>query len=157
MRVKLSFVSLAAVVLALAGCSQRTAVTGKLDERLVRVGISASAWPKSVVSSTDFVIAATVVNAGQVSLPSLGKDNGDRFRVGVSYHWRELDDKVVVWDGIFNPLTADLKKGDVQHLDLAILAPPKPGRYVLELDMLQNGAFWFGANSQTARLTVQVN
>lgn len=144
-------------VVALAGCNQRTQAVDKLDQNQARAGISVTAYPNAVVANTDFVISAALTNAGQVTLPALGKDNGDQYRVGVSYHWRQMDEKVAVWDGVFNPLKADLKKGVTQNIDLAIKAPPTPGQYVLELDVLQNGAFWFaGAGSQTARITFTV-
>ena len=144
-------------VAALAGCSKRTEATDKLDQARSRVGIATTAYPNAVVAGTDFIISASIANAGQVTLPSFGKDKGDLYRVGVSYHWRQMDDKVAVWDGIFNPLKSDLKKGKTLQMDLAVKAPAAPGRYILELDALQNGAFWFGgAGSQTARITIDV-
>lgn len=148
---------LVCAVAALAGCTSRTEAVDKLDQSRVRAGISATAYPNAVVADTDFIVSTSVTNAGQVTLPALGKNHGDLYRVGVSYHWRQLDEKVAVWDGVFNPLKADLKKGAVQQIDLAVKAPVAPGKYVLELDLLQNGAFWFaGAGSQTARITIDV-
>lgn len=142
----------------LSGCAQKTEATQKLDEKIVRVGISASDWPRAVSASTDFVVNATVVNAGEATIPALGKAKGDMLKVGLSYHWRQMDDKVAVWDGIFNPLKADLKKGDSQRLDIAVKAPATPGKYILEMDLVQNGAFWFaGVGSQSARMTIEVN
>lgn len=142
---------------ALAGCTQQTEATDKLDQTQSRVGISAIAYPNNAVVNTDFVVSAAITNAGQNTLPSLGKAKTDLYRVGISYHWRQMDEKVAVWDGVVTPLKSDIKKGDVQKLDLAIKSPPAPGTYVLEIDALQNGAFWFGgAGSQTARITVTV-
>jgi hypothetical protein len=144
-------------VAALTGCSRRTEATDKLDQAQSRVGIGTTAYPNAVIANTDFIISASVSNAGQVTLPALGKDKGDLYRVGVSYHWRQMDEKIAVWDGVFNPLKLDLKKGATLNMDIAVKAPPGPGRYILELDVLQNGAFWFGgAGSQTARITVDV-
>lgn len=154
---KLHAALIVCVVAALAGCSRRTEATDKLDQAKVRVGISLSAYPNSVVSNTDFIVSASVVNAGQVTIPSLGKNKTDMYRVGISSHWRQMDEKIAVWDGVFNPLKSDLKKGDVQNIDLAIKAPPVPGHYVLEIDAMQGGAFWFaGSGSQTARITMDV-
>lgn len=157
MLVKMHCTLLIFAAAALTGCAKRTEATGKLDQTKARVGISATAYRNAVTANTDFIVGASVVNAGQVTLPALGKDKGDLYRVGISYHWRQMDEKVAVWDGVFNPLKSDLKQGAVQNLDLAIKAPPVPGHYVLELDMLQNGAFWFaGAGSQTARIPFDV-
>jgi hypothetical protein len=148
---------LVCLVSLLAGCSGKTMATQKLDENQARVGISASSWPRRANVNTDFIVQVDVVNAGEVTLPALGKDKTDLLKVGVSYHWRQMDDKVAVWDGVFNPFTRDLKKGDDQKLELAVKAPAAPGKYILEIDALQNSAFWFsGAGSQTARMTIDI-
>lgn len=145
------------LVSVLAGCSEKTAAIQKLDQNTVRVGISASNWPRSVNANTSFVVNTDVINVGETTLPSLGKDSTELLKVGVSYHWRQMDDKVVVWDGIFNPFKSDLKKGDSQKVDISVKAPSAPGKYVLEIDVLQNSAFWFsGAGSQSARMAIDV-
>jgi len=144
-------------VAALAGCSQQTEATDKLAQDQSRVGIAATAYPNTAAVNTDFVVSVSVVNAGQVTLPSLGKNKTDMNKVGISYHWRQTDEKIAVWDGAFTPLKSDIKKGDAQALDLTIKAPPAPGTYILEIDALQSGVFWFaGAGSQTARINVTV-
>lgn len=48
------------------------------------VGISLNAYPNSVVSNTDFIVSVSVVNAGQVTIPSLGENKTDMYRVGIS-------------------------------------------------------------------------
>jgi hypothetical protein len=138
------------------GCNQQTTSTQKLDENLVRVGIMATDWPKSISPDTDFVVKTKIINVGDVTLPSLGKD-GYLLKVGVSYHWRLMDEKIVVWDGHVSSLKHDLKKNEEQIIDLAIKSPPDPGIYILEIDLLQNSAFWFGGTgSQTARISINV-
>lgn len=139
------------------GCTEKTAATQRLDVKATRVSIVATNWPRSVSTTTDFVVNVTVTNVGEIFIPSLGKEKGDLLRGGVSYHWRQMDDKVVIWDGISNPLKSDLKKGDQQMLEIAVMAPPAAGKYILEIDLVQNSAFWFSsAGSQTARMTIDV-
>lgn len=144
------------IVCFLSACDQQTATTEKLDEKLVKIGIMALNWPKTVAVNTDFFVNARIINAGEVTVPALGK-NGDLLKVGITYHWRLMDEKVVVWDGIFTPLKSDLKKNEEQKVDIAIKSPPGPGKYILEIDLVQNSAFWFaGAGSQTARMIMDV-
>lgn len=154
---KWTFLCLAAALLLLGGgCSKQTGVTDKLDQSTVRVGIMATKWPKSVTPHSDFNVSILVRNVGDMPLPSLGKD-GDLLRVGVGYHWKALDEKILVWDGTFTPLPADLAVGKTQELNIVVKAPPAAGRYILEIDMLQNSAFWFaGAGSQVARAVIDV-
>jgi hypothetical protein len=150
-------IPLLCLVSLLAACSQKTAAPQKLDENNARFGIMALNWPHGVSANSNFIVDVEVANAGEVVLPALGKDNTDQFKVGLSYHWRQVDEKVVVWDGAFTPLKKDLKKGDDDKLQLAVKAPPAPGKYILEIDGLQNGALWFaGVGSQSARITIDV-
>jgi hypothetical protein len=53
-------------------------------------------------------------------------------------------------------LLRDLKPGETTELPLTVNAPT-PGRYILELDMVQEGVSWFGlAGSATVRIPVEV-
>lgn len=145
------------IVSLLSACSQQTAATQKLDEKSVKVGIMALNWPKAVTANTDFTVNAAVMNAGDVTIPALGKE-GDLLKVGVTYHWRSIDDNVVIWDGLVTSLKSDLKKDEEQKVDIATKSPPNPGKYILEIDLVQNSAFWFAAaGSQTARINIDVN
>jgi hypothetical protein len=144
------------IVTLLNGCTQQTVATQKLDETSVKVGIMALNWPKTVTTNTDFIVNAKIINTGDVMIPALGKD-GDLLKVGVSYHWRYMDDKVVIWDGVVTPLKSDFKKDEEQKVNIATKSPPNPGKYILEIDLVQNSAFWFGgAGSQTARMIIDV-
>jgi hypothetical protein len=50
-----------------------------------------------------------------------------------------------------------LKKNEEQKVDIAVKSPPNPGKYILEIDLVQNSAFWFsGYGSQTARMVIDV-
>ena len=140
----------------LGACSSQTAVEGKLDQGDVRTALLATGWPAKITTDTDFKISMKVLNTGAITIPSLGKD-GDMLRVGASYHWLGTDNRVVLWDGFFSPLKSDLKPGKSQDLLLAVRSPKAAGKYILEVDMLQNSVFWFGgAGSQTARMVIDV-
>jgi len=140
----------------LSACDQRTSALEKLDEKSIKVGIMATNWPKIIAVNTDFSVIAKIFNAGEITVPALGKD-GDLLKVGVTYHWRFMDEKVAIWDGIVTPLKSDLKIGDEQKVDIKVKSPPSPGKYILEIDLVQNSAFWFaGAGSQAAKISIDV-
>ena len=55
------------------------------------------------------------------------------------------------------PLLRDLRPGEETELRLVVNAPRRPGDYLLEIDMLQEGVSWFGLKgSETLRLPVRV-
>jgi hypothetical protein len=78
-------------------------------------------------------------------------------KVGVTYHWKKMDESILVWDGLVTPLNADLNINSEQKIDVAVKSPSNPGRYILEIDLIQNSAFWFfGVGSQSARIAVDI-
>ena len=78
-------------------------------------------------------------------------------RINATYHWKTGDGKAVVWDGILTPLDHDLAVGAEQTLILTVRPPPSAGKHVLEIDLVQTGAFWFGGvGSQTASMVIEV-
>jgi len=144
------------VLIFIGGCGEKTAATKKLDEKLVQVGIMVIEWPKSITSNTDFIIKSKIINSGEITLPSLGKDDY-LLKVGISYHWKLIDGNIVIWDGLLTSLKHDLKKNEEQNIDISIKSPKNPGAYILEIDLLQSNAFWFGGvGSQTAQMIINV-
>jgi hypothetical protein len=66
-------------------------------------------------------------------------------RVCLSYHWRRADAlrDIVVFEGERSEIRPDLRPGESRRVLCEIIAPPEPGRYLLEFDMLEEGAAWF--------------
>jgi hypothetical protein len=60
--------------------------------------------------------------------------------VRVSYHWLAGDDAL---EGIRTALPADLAPGDTQVVPVHVLAPARPGRYRLRLDLVEEHVRWF--------------
>ena len=149
------FAGLVAVLLT--ACTERTPAVKKLDEQAATVGIMALQWPKVVSSNGDFTVTVAVRNVGGPALPSLAARSDGALRINATYHWKTGDGKAIVWDGILTPLDHDLAVGAEQTLILMVRPPPSPGKYVLEIDLVQTGAFWFGGvGSQTASMVIEV-
>jgi len=82
---------------------------------------------------------------------------GTRYPVQLGNHWLDVDGTLRVQDDGRAGLPADLHCGEQIELDLLVTAPERPGRYLLELDLVQELVAWFAdRGSTTLRLTVEV-
>ena len=71
--------------------------------------------------------------------------------------WLSDDGSPAIGEDAAARMPYDLEPGDTAGLTLQISAPETPGQYVLELDVVQEGAAWFGARgSKTLRAGVSV-
>ena len=96
----------------------------------------------------------TVKNISPVTWPSK-PDKENRYAVNLSYHWLARKGEIVVFDGLRTPLPRDLKPGESVDLKAAIQAPDKPGRYVLEVTLVQERSAWF-PQKNGAKLVIPV-
>ncbi len=61
----------------------------------------------------------------------------------LSYHWRHLDGKALVWDGDRTQLPGPLHPGQTVRVALRVRPPTRPGRYLLELAMVREHVCWY--------------
>jgi hypothetical protein len=88
-------------------------------------------------------IKVKVKNASDTLWIVYGSGEGNKYRVAVGNSW--LDNKgqlLTNMDGRYG-LPSNLGPGRDVEVPLAITAPDKPGDYVLQLDMVQEGVTWF--------------
>jgi hypothetical protein len=99
-------------------------------------------------------LPVTVRNEGLITWLSSGSQ-----AVFLSYHWYDpAEDKMVVFEGLRTSLPADLPPGAEVGLDAWVRAPTKAGRYILQLDMVQEDVLWFSAQgSETGDVPVEVS
>jgi len=132
---------------------------GDKSQRLPEAGFQVEFPSHNVASEmlTGKTVAAdiTVKNISPVTWPSK-PDNKDRYAVNLSYHWLTRKGEKVVLDGLRTPLPRDLKPGESVNLKAAIQAPAKPGRYILEVTLVQEGEAWF-PDKNGAKLALPVN
>ncbi|MEC5398157.1 hypothetical protein [Uliginosibacterium sp. H1] len=144
--------------LLLVGCDTQTPAAASLFDAGVRTAVVLTEWPGKVATDADFPVGVRVFNSGTVLIPSLPAVSEKGKRVGVSYHWFGTDNRLVQWDGLVTSLGSDVRPGGDLDVALKVRAPAEPGRYILEVDLLQTGVFWFaGSGSQTARVVVDVS
>jgi hypothetical protein len=114
--------------------------------------------PPRAAPGAAFVVPATVRNASRVAWRNQGGA-----RVRLAYHW--LRDTpgggapaMVVRDGERTELPRPLLPGEEARVELRIVAPPEPGRYLLALDPVFETVAWFSEHdpSQVLRFPVEV-
>jgi cell division septation protein DedD len=84
----------------------------------------------------------TVRNTSPVSWPSQSDERG-RYGVNLAYHWLTEKGTTVVFDGLRTSLPKDLEPGEAVDLKARIQTPERPGRYILEVTLVQERSAWF--------------
>ena len=67
---------------------------------------------------------------------------GGLYSIHASYHIFDEDGEKLLYDGVRNPIIEAVDPGEEITMDVKISIPP-PGKYILKLSMLQEGAAWF--------------
>ena len=79
-------------------------------------------------------------------------------RVHVSYHWLQPDRTVAVSDGRRTSLPKPVAPGESLTLTVNVDAPGQAGRYILSVDLVEEGVTWFseaGAPMCEQKINVQ--
>jgi SAM-dependent methyltransferase len=90
------------------------------------------------------LLIVRVINMSDTLWPAAGREDG-HFAIHVGNHWRSrwLKRLLQLDDGR-GELPRDLPPGEETEVGLEITTPVKPGRYLLELEMVQEHVAWFG-------------
>jgi SAM-dependent methyltransferase len=100
-------------------------------------------------------LRVVVRNASLVAWP-LRLDEG-ALCVRLGNHWLTESGQPIAFDDGRVALPRDLEPGEAAEIELTVTAPAAPGRYVLELDLVQESVCWFAQRgSPAARLAVDV-
>jgi SAM-dependent methyltransferase len=100
-----------------------------------------------------------------VTVPVRVRNDGDfawpaglkRRPVAVGNHWLDAAGALVRRDDGRAPLPRDVRPGEAVELALEVTAPERPGEFLLELDLVQEGVAWFAERgSKPTRVAVAV-
>jgi hypothetical protein len=83
------------------------------------------------------VARLVLVNDGAATWRSRGTDG-----LQLSYHWLDAHLNAIVWDGLRTAFPRPVAPGETVALDVALVAPRPPGRYVLRFDFVEEHRFW---------------
>lgn len=139
-----------------AGRAGRTAGAGALPANAFKACVKLAEVPASLVAGRPAVVHARVQNISDAAWPCLG-DLEHRFQIRMGNHWLDKDEGLLVNDDGRADLGADLPPGADADVMLTVTPPTRPGRYFIEIDMVQEGVSWFGhKGSPTLRVAVDV-
>ncbi|MDT7780561.1 MAG: hypothetical protein QOC99_3073 [Acidobacteriota bacterium] len=113
--------------------------------------------PPRVSAKGQMKIRVAVRNAGDSVW--LARERGlSPFQLNAGNHWLDAEGHTVINDDGRGALPRDLRPGEETEISFTVNAPQRPGEYLLELDMLQEGVSWFALKgSKTLRLPVKVD
>jgi hypothetical protein len=105
--------------------------------------------------SEKIIVPMLVINKGNVEWDSKDKQHP----VFISYHILDEKNQMLKWDNIRTPFNKIMKPGDSAMVDLIVYAPPKKGKYILEVDMVKERIAWFSQKGglKTIRISLSVN
>jgi hypothetical protein len=121
-----------------------------------RAELRAVEVPARVVAKSRVTIRVAVRNAGGALW--LARERGlSPLQLSAANHWLDAAGAVVTNDDGRGALPRDLRPGEETEITFAVNAPRRPGDYLLEVDMLQEGVSWFALKgSRTLRVAVKV-
>ncbi len=103
----------------------------------VRISAEFAGAP-SVPAKREFAVHLGIENTGAGVLSS------NLYQpVHAAYHWLDADGKTVVFDGMRTRLPFDIEPGDRCRFDVYVVAPEHPGRYELQVTLVQECVCWF--------------
>lgn len=139
---------------ALFACGPREA--GKLPPVGLKVAFEKHNVPKEMAVGEQATGEVRFKNTSTMTWPSKPNSKGKN-AVNFSYHWLSGTGEVVVFDGLRTALPNDVKAGESVQLQPAIKAPDRPGSYLLELTLVQEGNAWFPEVDGDNKVTVPVS
>lgn len=125
-----------------------------LDESGYRAGLAPIDPPDAIEAGASSTLRVRVKNLGDVAWPATPYPE---FRIRLGNHWLDGDGRGVVWDDGRSALPGDVAPSEEVEVAVSVTAPREPGRYKLELDLVQEGVCWFrDRGSESARVAVRV-
>ena len=122
---------------------------GPLPDNAYRVELNWSQpLPEALHAGLKETVYVKVRNVSNAAWPVLGQPEG-KYRLSVGNHWLDENGKIVINDDGRSPLPYDLNPSAEIEVPVTITSPPKPGSYILEMDVVQEGVTWFGSKGST--------
>jgi hypothetical protein len=129
---------------------------GALADSDFRAELRAVEVPARVATRERVRVRVAVRNAGGAVW--LARERGlSPLQLSAANHWLDSSGRTLVNDDGRGALPRDLRPGEETDITFAVNAPRRPGDYLLEVDMLQEGVSWFALKgSKTLRVPVRV-
>jgi GT2 family glycosyltransferase len=108
-------------------------------KKISRISLEISDVPREVAISARFRVGARITNATDEPLWP-----GAPYPVCLAYHWLENQTRqMAVFEGNRTQLLPGLEANAVGNFQMTVAAPDRPGEYILQATIVQEGASWF--------------
>jgi SAM-dependent methyltransferase len=118
----------------------RSAVLAEIEPQQTRIGIPAGATARM-----------PVVVRNRSGKPWWVVSGEPTQRIFLGNHWRDRQGTLLVQDDGRAELPFDVPPGGEAQIDLEVTAPGERGRYLLELDLVQQDVAWFSERRKLSR------
>jgi hypothetical protein len=122
-----------------------------LASDIYHIDWNVSASPEIVSANAIFELEVEATNASEAPWRHKGAP-----RVQLSYHWLDAEGGSAVREGQRSELPSMIQPGESASVRMEVLAPPTPGRYVLELDAVRERVSWFSRANPDATYRIEV-
>jgi glycosyltransferase involved in cell wall biosynthesis len=95
--------------------------------------------PRTMQAGATYPLHGRIRNDGTTTWIPASTEKG----FNASYHWKTPDGKYAIKGGARTALPGEVRGGKAVAIVLQVMAPPEPGAYCLELDMVREGVTWF--------------
>jgi SAM-dependent methyltransferase len=130
--------------------------TGPLPRGAYRAVLSGYPSRVSGAANTSMQISVKVRNGGTCTWPSIASAD-NKYAINLANHWLTPDGKVAIWDDGRQFLPCDVAPGAEVEMNLGVTTPPRPGSYILQLDLVHENVAWFSQRgSQVAVVSADV-
>ena len=115
-------------------------MTRLTPENIREVSLKVGSVPEAVGASELFWVDVEVTNASSLTLHS----RPPFLPVHLSYHWLgQATREMRVWDGYRSGVYPDASAKTTTLCTMMVVAPDEPGRYLLQISMVQEEVSWF--------------
>jgi SAM-dependent methyltransferase len=141
---------------AVARKTEQTSVSGRLPRTVGRASIAVTPGLVEARAGEQVTLHAKVTNTSRHRWPSRG-DSFGRHRLNIGNHWLYENGLQMVRDDARAALPHDVAPGETIEVLLYARAPGRNGRYLIEVDLVQEDSGWFAEwGGTSARIPCEV-
>jgi hypothetical protein len=120
---------------------QATRIQNIIEKDNMKYEISGLNITNQLKENEEYIFNLNIKNLGNQVYTMVDPDQ--KYPIGISYHWLNKNNDIVVAEGVRSYLTKNILPGETENMDITIKTPNQQGEYRLALDMVQEYVAWF--------------